>query len=233
MDRNARYLDLCGWSTFCVAMAITVFASERGWWTVTLYLVAGMLFVASIVEQRRRARQPHPGGDKAVGGRRGRITAFACLAMIVVAMAFWWLLPAPVVTALCEAGLPNLSKPDRLGADAVHCLALGPRETLSGTIANSDHGSSLGIASAGKPIALFFSEGSPAIARESRRSWQRYCIDGATVTISGWRTRSGGPFGEMGFADEQFFVDTVEHVAPLPAEWIAQAGPDPRWCHRG
>ncbi|WP_156351552.1 hypothetical protein [Sphingomonas sp. Leaf25] len=52
MSRIAPYADFVGWSAFSVAIAIVIFVPERSGWSFPLYLIAGALFVVSIVQRR-------------------------------------------------------------------------------------------------------------------------------------------------------------------------------------
>jgi hypothetical protein len=139
---------------------------------------------------------------------------------------------AVILAAACEAGLPNLSRPSRVPPDAIGCIVLGQKETLSGTVFASEHGSSLSVTGHSTPISLWMGQVFPSLKGNLDQSVSKYCINGATATLTGWRTQSGGPFGHMGYAKEQFFVDAVQSVGPLGSSTIAQAGPDPNWCHK-
>jgi hypothetical protein len=138
---------------------------------------------------------------------------------------------AAILSTACKAGLPNLSRPVQIPVHAINCTIVGQREAVSGTLFSSDHGSSLFIGERSQPMTLWIGELLPPLAQQVKQSWDQYCIQGATVTLSGWRTTSVGSFGEMGYANEQFFVDAVEAVGPLPKEIIAHLGNDQNWCH--
>lgn len=137
-----------------------------------------------------------------------------------------------VLSTICEAGVGNLSKPAEIPSDAIDCVIVGGRETVTGVIHDSDHGSSTTLSTDAQPINLWIGKVFPSLAKQVAQSDAKYCIRGATATLTGWRTQSAGRFGEMGLLDEQIFVHTVDAVAPLPADKIAEAGPDPTWCHR-
>lgn len=137
-----------------------------------------------------------------------------------------------ILSTICEAGLRNLSRPDEIPSDALNCAIVGDKETVTGVIHDSDHGSSITLKSDSRPIHLWIGRAFPLLAKQLQQSDENYCMRGATVTLTGWRTQAGGPFGELGYANEQLFVRTIDTVAPLPADEIVQAGADPTWCHR-
>ena len=52
MTEITRYADLVGWMSFTTAMAIVTLTPERMWWAIPPYVIAGVLFVFSIVKKR-------------------------------------------------------------------------------------------------------------------------------------------------------------------------------------
>lgn len=138
-----------------------------------------------------------------------------------------------ILSKICKVGLGNLSKPAEISSDAIKCDIVGEKKTVTGVIYSSDHGSSIVISRNDTPISLWLNQAYPLLAKQLAHSYANYCINGATATLTGWRTQSAGQFGEMGYADEQIFVHSIDAVAPLPAYVIAEAGPDRTWCHRG
>lgn len=137
-----------------------------------------------------------------------------------------------ILSTICEAGVGNLSRPDEIPRDAIDCVVVGGKETVTGVVYGSDHGSSITIRSDAKPLHLWIGKTFPSLAKQMARSKEEYCLRGAVVTLTGWRSQSAGRFGELGYADEQIFVHSIDAVAPLPKDKIAEAGPHPTWCHR-
>ncbi|MGC6401438.1 hypothetical protein ACNI3Q_12775 [Sphingomonas sp. FW199] len=134
-----------------------------------------------------------------------------------------------VLAAVCDLGLPNLSRPESIPADVLKCEILGERETIAGTIFSSDHGSSIIGENETEPVALYLARGFPHLAQQSERSWKEHCVDGATARVTGWRTQTPGSYGHLGFAKLQFYVESIDDVGPLPQTIVGSIN-DRTWC---
>ena len=155
------------------------------------------------------------------------LIAFAAL----LAAAFYGANRTKALSLMCTAGFPNLSRPAQIPADALDCTIVGKRETIYGLVNSSDHGMSIVTKEGGLPISVWLFRHDPRLARQVTRSWSDYCINGATARLVGWRSQTPGPFGHMGYADEEFYVEQVATVEPLPQWAIAQVAPYGAWCH--
>ncbi|MGN7159950.1 hypothetical protein [Sphingomonas sp. SAFR-052] len=153
------------------------------------------------------------------------------VALVILAGVIWYAIDRPKVLELaCKAGLPNFSRPEGIPSNAVHCVILGELETINGVVFSSDHGSSLAIPGATVPISLWFGDFPSSLSKQIRRSWAEKCVNGASVQLVGWRTRTAGSYGETGFATEQFYVDHVTAVGPLPKWILVDIDKHARYC---
>lgn len=156
------------------------------------------------------------------------LIAFAAL----LGAAFYDANRTTVLSVICTAGFPNLSRPAQIPTDALDCTVLGKGETISGVIYSFDHGSSMATKEGAQPISVWLGRDYPRLARQIARSWSDYCVSGASARLVGWRSQTPGRFGHMGFADEQFYVEQIAKVEPLPEWAVAQVGQDRTWCHK-
>jgi hypothetical protein len=136
--------------------------------------------------------------------------------------------PQALATA-CRLGLPNFSRPSSIPADVLKCQILGNLETIDGTVLSSDHGASIVPISGAEPIALYMAQMSPDLARQTARSWSRYCVQGARARLTGWRTQTPGSYGHLGYAKQLFFVESVGDVGMLPKS-VTDGLKDRDWC---
>jgi hypothetical protein len=153
--------------------------------------------------------------------------AFAALP----AAAFYGANRAKALSLLCSVGFPNLSRPEQIPADELDCTVVGKRETIYGVVNSSDHGMSIVTKEGGQPISVWLLRHDPRLARQVARSWSDYCVNSATARLVGWRSQTSGPFGHMGYANEQFYVQHIATVGPLPQWVIAQVAEYGKWCH--
>lgn len=86
-----------------------------------------------------------------------------------------------VLSTICEAGVGNLSKPAEIPSDAIDCVIVGGRETVTGVIHDSDHGSSTTLSTDAQPINLWIGKVFPSLAKQVAQSDAKYCIRGATA----------------------------------------------------
>lgn len=134
-----------------------------------------------------------------------------------------------VLATVCDLGLPNLSRPVSIPADVLKCEILGERETITGSIFTSYHGASVVTGRETRPVALYILRGFPRLDQQIEGSRKEYCVRGATARLTGWRTQTPGSYGHMGFAKQQFYVESVDDVGPLP-QTIVDSIKDRTWC---
>ncbi len=155
------------------------------------------------------------------------LIAFAAL----LAAAFYAANRPKVLNVICTLSFPNLSRPAQIPADALDCTVLGKRETISGVVFSSDHGSSIVTQEGARPISVWLGRDYPRLAQQIAHSKSDYCVSGATVRLVGWRSQTTGRFGHMGFAEEQFYVEQIATVERLPQWVVARVAQDRTWCH--
>lgn len=140
------------------------------------------------------------------------------------------------VQTLCEAGLPNLSRPSGVEADSLGCGVLGPRRRVSGFLFGDYHGRMLVVGDA----IRFDDHG--AFANEvldmagttgrSRRGWDDLRDMGRNapeacfltiwrVTMDGWSTETDGLFGYGGPPSRGFFADQLVSIEPVTPAQVA------------
>lgn len=144
---------------------------------------------------------------------------------------------AHFVQTLCEAGLPNLSRPSGVEADSLGCGVLGPKRRVSGFLFGEYHGRMLVVGDA----IRFDDHG--AFANEvldmagstgrSRQGWDDLRDMGKTlpeacfltiwhVTMDGWSTETDGLFGYGGPPSRGFFADQLVSIEPVTSEQVAE-----------
>lgn len=150
------------------------------------------------------------------------------------------------IQTLCEAGLPNLSRPRVIEADQLGCTVLGPKQTLTGYVSTAFEHSSLIV---GAEVVLgrngfenesaWFSgtEGLDQRGGEDLHKVLEIRRPGlcgsrlAKVTVEGWMTASPGGFGHLNLADREFYAyRIVSATAPSTAALVPfQYGTAPHW----
>jgi len=144
------------------------------------------------------------------------------------------------VQTLCEAGLPNLSRPNGLDADQLECIVLGPKRRVSGFLLGEYHGSALVVGDAFR----FDDRGAFAnevfdIAGGTGRSGLEWFELGKMretapeacflpiwrVTVDGWSTVTDGPHGYGGLRSRGFFHDRLAAIDPVTPAQVADIDP--------
>lgn len=144
------------------------------------------------------------------------------------------------VQTVCEAGLPNLSRPAGIDADDLDCAVLGPKRRVSGFLLGEYHGRILVVGDA------FRFDDHGAFANEvldlaggtgrSSREWDSLRDMGRNapevcfltiwrVTMDGWSTETDGPFGYAGLPSRGFFADRLISVEPVTEAQVAEVNP--------
>lgn len=127
-----------------------------------------------------------------------------------------------MIQTLCEAGLPNLSRPPDVDARALDCAVLGKKQRLRGFVSTSFENATLMI---GEQVELtpqgFFKNasawysgttglserGGGSLGRELQKLHPGLCgLRVAKVEVEGWMTISPGQYGHLGGADREFYI---------------------------
>jgi hypothetical protein len=165
--------------------------------------------------------------------------ALAGLALICAAIAtagFLWFQKdrAGMLSALCEAGLPNFSRPASVPADMLGCAILGPRERVRGVLLTGFEASNFMAADLGPPPAGGGFTGNTwyicnqvrrcdrgRLARQLDQPITGLCRVGlASVVVDGWATITPGNYGHLGVYSREFFEDQVVDAGPPPASLV-------------
>ncbi|WP_157096721.1 hypothetical protein [Tsuneonella dongtanensis] len=148
-------------------------------------------------------------------------------------------------SAICDAGLPNLSRPAEVKADDLGCVVLAPKAVYDGVLITGFEASNFSSANFPRNSGSFFE-------RDDLRAWfncpatgcgnalrkqldNRYldsCIldelDGigfASIRVEGWVTLSADRFGHLGAYPKEFYASKILKVGPPPKSiidrWIA------------
>lgn len=130
-----------------------------------------------------------------------------------------------MVSSICAAGFPNISRPAGVDARELGCAVLGPRETLRGTYVSDFEISSFVPGDRANGSAWL--SGTDGLERRGGDLLRRRMADPiaggcglriADIEVEGWMTISAGGFGHLGLAEREFFVDRVVAVNP-PSRW--------------
>jgi hypothetical protein len=134
-----------------------------------------------------------------------------------------------MLQSLCEAGLPNLSRPSIVDADDLDCTILGPRRRVKGVLLT-------GFEASGfiendlppPPKGGGFTGGTwwtcnqvrgcdRKVEKQLERPVPGLCDTSlASVVVYGWPTVTPGRYGHLGVYAREFFVDEVESAGPPP-----------------
>lgn len=135
---------------------------------------------------------------------------------------------AGMLGALCEVGLPNLSRPATIDAEELGCTILGPRVLVKGVLLTGFETSSLVRSDLPEPKVGrepttgntwwdYRGDGkmTKVLGEELRRPRPGICNTGmATVTAYGWPSESAGRFGHLGLYARVFYADELVNVSP-------------------
>ena len=144
-----------------------------------------------------------------------------------------------MLASLCEAGLPNFSRPSVVEADVLGCVILGPRRRVSGVLLTGFEDSNL-IESdlPPSPDGGDFTGGATwftcnqvtgcdeRLESQLRRRIPGVCAGLARVTAYGWVTETPGDYGHLGGYAREFYVDEVVAVGPPPPALVARMRSD-------
>lgn len=133
---------------------------------------------------------------------------------------------------LCEAGLPNLSRPAVVDADDLECTVLGPKRRVSGFVETAFEHSVLVTGelypAESRPAPWFsltegvMERGGAALRRELDTPVPGLCgLRVAGIVADGWLTESPGRFGHLGIASQEFHAHRILEVHRPAAEDLA------------
>lgn len=139
-----------------------------------------------------------------------------------------------VFKGLCEAGLPNLSRPPEVPARHLGCAVLGPKQTVQGFVSTGFEASHLIM---GDQVVTdqygFLNESAWLSGTDGLEQRGEAALDGvlsvrrpglcggrlAKVTLEGWMTVSPGGFGHLNLAEREFFAyRVISATAPSEEE---------------
>lgn len=131
--------------------------------------------------------------------------------------------------SLCQAGLPNFSRPAVVRQSDLGCIILGPRQRVSGVLLTGFEASNLIENSlpslphkGGAPGTTWLTCNQQTgcdekLDKELSKQIPGLCGTGlASVVAFGWVTETPGEFGHLGLYSREFFVDQVVAVDPPP-----------------
>jgi hypothetical protein len=157
------------------------------------------------------------------------IAVFAALAGIT----WYYRDRAAFLGGLCQAGLPNFSRPTAVRRSDLGCVILGPRQRVSGVLLTGFEASNL-IDNSLPPLPrkgdvpgttwLTCNQQSGCdekLEEELSKQVPGLCgIRLASVVAFGWTTETPGKFGHLGLYSREFFVDQVVAVGPPPTALV-------------
>lgn len=140
---------------------------------------------------------------------------------------------ARMLAALCEAGLPNLSRPSVVQSSDLGCSIVGRRRRVTGVLLTGFEASNLVKSDLPPPPQGGGFTGSTWLTCnqvkgcDTRLDTQLdqkiagLCDTGlATVVADGWATETSGHYGHLGVYAREFFVDEVVAVGPPPPDLV-------------
>ncbi|WP_122465958.1 hypothetical protein [Brevundimonas lutea] len=173
------------------------------------------------------------------------LTTAMTLALMASGLATWHQVNRPgMIGALCQAGLPNLSRPPNVDVDALGCVVLGEREALTGLIITTFE--TADFLPDGEPIrGASFAQTEGLMSRGGRdlraaveMSKPLTCGIGLSrVRVEGWMTVTPGSYGHLGMAPREFYADRIltarapsatelDPILPAVAEVMRNGGCD-------
>lgn len=167
--------------------------------------------------------------------KRARPFLVAVLVIAVTSGAAWYQQDRiGMFSTLCNAGLPNLSRPSVVRKEDIGCEILGPRRLVSGMILNSGTGARF-LESNLPPAPKNVRIGATTVScnqskgcdkRENLQYEEKipglYCAGIAKVVAFGWATETPAQYGHAGGSTREFFQDEVVTVGRPSASFIAK-----------
>lgn len=177
--------------------------------------------------------QVAPMKKAATVAKAGGIMLLAVLAFTAIACFIWYNNNrTDILSRLCEAGLPNFSRPSVVRSGGLRCAILGPKRRVEGVLLTGFEAANfmskdLGPAPSGGGFSgntwYTPNQVSPRNDRADQQLEQRIpgvCSGLATLVVEGWPTVSSGHYGHMGMYAREFFEDRVIAVKPPPPDIV-------------
>lgn len=136
---------------------------------------------------------------------------------------------------LCDAGLPNLSRPSVIPADALGCRIVGRRRRVNGVLIDGFEASNLvennlppPPPGGGPTGSTWFSCNRETgcgkrLDEQLDKQIPGLCDTGlAFVVADGWATETLGDYGHLGLYAREFFVDRLVAVRPPPSKFVTR-----------
>lgn len=159
-----------------------------------------------------------------------RIGAGALIAVAAVSLvlAYWYWRDRPqMLEALCEAGLPNFSRPASVSPETLGCVILSKKGRYRGVVETAFEHSFLisddlpptgGVRPGNAWFTCNQATGcDPRLEAQLHQPIPGVCLVSlASVTADGWITESPGGYGHLNMAEREFYSDRVISVGPPP-----------------
>lgn len=166
-------------------------------------------------------------------------TKFGAGALIAVlaiglGLASWYWRDRPqMLEVLCEAGLPNFSRPPSVSKETLGCVILARKGRYRGVVETAFEYSVLISAELPptggvRPGRAWFTCNQvtgcdPRLDAQLDQPIPRACLVGlASVTVDGWVTETPGGYGHLNASERQFYTDRVISVDPPPPDSVEE-----------
>jgi len=139
---------------------------------------------------------------------------------------------AGMLSRLCEAGLPNFSRPSIVRADDLGCAILGPKTRVEGVLLSGFEAANFMSKDLGPPpsgggftgstwyTANHSSPRNDQLDRQLERRMPGICVGLATLVVDGWPTVTAGNYGHLGIYSREFYAERVISVKPPPNDMV-------------
>jgi hypothetical protein len=157
--------------------------------------------------------------------RVGLIAILLVVGMGSAAAAVWYKQDrAGMLHSLCEAGLPNFSRPRVVRKDDLGCTILSQKTRVKGVLLTGFEASSLRSKVWGDDPAWHTCNQTTGCDKRVDAMLSRkisgVCVGLAEITTEGWVTVSPGRYGHLGLLKREFFEDRVIQVGPPPQDEV-------------
>ena len=173
------------------------------------------------------------------------VGSVALVAAISVAGTVWYQRDrVGMLGRLCQAGLPNFSRPANIEAKELGCAVLGPRRRVDGVLLTAFEAANFiendlppPPEGGGFTGSTWWTTGRKSKLDEKLDQQLELDIPGlcdlglAKVTAYGWATESPGEYGHLGVYAREFFADEIVAVGPPPPKLVSQM--QRRWARDG
>lgn len=162
------------------------------------------------------------------------VGALTGAAAVSLALATWYWRDRPqMLEALCDVGLPNLSRPASVSPESLGCVILSPHRRYTGVVETAFEHSffisdDLPPNRGGRPGTAWFtcSQATGCDLRLEEQLAQPLpgacLVRLASVTVDGWVTETPGGYGHLNMAERELYVDRVISVGPPPTAEIKE-----------